>query len=88
MTRQRATFVHLIRDGRDMAFSRNRNNLAKYPRFGGQVVGVLGVNYNHCFYRADCAHSIETDYVCMVMQIKLWERINMKVGLGPILKLY
>ena len=29
VTGGRYTFVHLIRDGRDMAFSRNRNNLAK-----------------------------------------------------------
>ena len=35
--RKRFTFVHLIRDGRDMAFSRNRNNLAKYPKYGGRT---------------------------------------------------
>lgn len=81
VTGGRFTFVHLIRDGRDMAFSRNRNNLAKYPKFGGQVVGLFNLgkktNYNKCFFKAHEKHSAEKDRECIVMQMRLWERMNL-----------
>ena len=81
VTGGRHTFVHLIRDGRDMAFSRNRNNLAKYPKFGGQVVGLFklgkGKDFNKCFFKPDEKHSAERDKECMLMQMRLWERMNL-----------
>lgn len=82
VTARRFTFVHLIRDGRDMAFSRNRNNLAKYSRFGGQVVGLfkLKKNYNDCFFSSKVKHSVEQDRECMTMQMRLWERMNVQAS--------
>jgi hypothetical protein len=81
VTQGRHTFVHLIRDGRDMAFSRNRNNLAKYPKYGGQVVGLFklgkGKTYNKCFFKPNEKHSAEADKECMLMQMRLWERMNL-----------
>eukprot|EP00614_Pseudopedinella_elastica_P004417 CAMPEP_0172600854 /NCGR_PEP_ID=MMETSP1068-20121228/21009_1 /TAXON_ID=35684 /ORGANISM="Pseudopedinella elastica, Strain CCMP716" /LENGTH=607 /DNA_ID=CAMNT_0013401653 /DNA_START=25 /DNA_END=1851 /DNA_ORIENTATION=+ len=80
VTGGRFTFVHLVRDGRDMAFSRNRNNLAKYPKFGGQVVGLFKLgkkNFNHCFFKPNEKHSAESDRECIVMQMRLWERMNL-----------
>lgn len=77
----RHTFVHIIRDGRDMAFSRNRNNLAKYPKYGGQVVGLFKLGkkktYNHCFYKPNEHHSAEKDRECIVMQMRVWEKMNL-----------
>lgn len=74
VTSGRFTFVHLIRDGRDMAFSRNRNNLAKYPRFGGQVVGLFtlgkGNHYNRCVFLPEKVHSAESDKECILMQVR------------------
>ena len=81
ITQGRHTFVHLIRDGRDMAFSRNRNNLAKYPKYGGQVVGLFKLgktkNFNKCFFKPNQKHTAETDRTCMVMQMRLWEKMNL-----------
>ena len=37
-------------------------------------------NYNLCFFSAKCEHSVESDYVCMIMQMKLWERMNMQAA--------
>jgi hypothetical protein len=67
LTKGRFTFVHLVRDGRDMAFSRNRNNLAKYNKYGGQVVGLFGLKkrrgsanfvpeFNKCSFKVGQEH--------------------------------
>ena len=52
--------------GRDMAFSRNRNNLAKYPKFGGQVVGMFDLgknkNFNKCFFKPEQKHTAKSDF--------------------------
>ena len=81
ITQGRHTFVHLIRDGRDMAFSRNRNNLAKYPKYGGQVVGLFKLgktkNFNKCFFKPNQKHTAESDRTCMLMQMRLWEKMNL-----------
>jgi hypothetical protein len=81
VTGGRHTFVHIVRDGRDMAFSRNRNNLAKYPKYGGQVVGLFALGkkktYNHCFFKPDEHHSAEKDRECIVMQMRVWAKMNL-----------
>ena len=76
-----------------MAFSRNRNNLAKYPKYGGQVVGLFklgrGKTYNKCFFKPEQKHTAESDRACMVMQMRLWEKMNLHAAhygerqLGP-----
>ena len=54
---------------------------ARYSKYGGQVVGLFKLGrkktYNKCFFHPNEKHSAETDRECIVMQMRLWERMNL-----------